>query len=139
MIGSPHLAHTRLVRWLTSSRFASDARAVFESSPFFGIDGRPLSPVYCLSMNTPVIAVTMRSGPARIVSQGQYTIRGDMMSISENKVLSQNIPTKGYSKVYMATARMGMATARVATTIHENVRKPEYSSGDPCGRHALWS
>jgi hypothetical protein len=28
-----------------------------------------------------------------------------------------------------------MATARVATTIHENT-KASYSSGDPCGRHA---
>lgn len=68
MMASPHLAHMRLVRWLISSRFASDARAVFESSPFFGIDVRPLSPVYCLSMSTLVVAVTMRSRPARIVS-----------------------------------------------------------------------
>jgi hypothetical protein len=68
MIGSPHLAQTRLVRWLSSSRLASDARAVFESSPFFGIDMRPLSPVYRLSMETLVVAVTMGSRPARIVS-----------------------------------------------------------------------
>jgi hypothetical protein len=38
----------RLVRWLSSSRFASEARAVFESSPFLGIDVRPLSPVFLL-------------------------------------------------------------------------------------------
>ncbi len=38
----------RLVIWLISSRFASEARAVFESSPFFGIDSRPLSPIFCL-------------------------------------------------------------------------------------------
>jgi len=33
-----------------------------------------------------------------------------------------------------------MATARVATTIHEN-GEASYSSGDPCGRHAhtAWS
>ena len=47
MIASPHFAQTRLVIWLTSSRFASEARAVFESSPFFGIDSRPLSPIFC--------------------------------------------------------------------------------------------
>ena len=41
MIASPHFAQTRLVMWLTSSRFASEARAVFESSPFFGIDLDP--------------------------------------------------------------------------------------------------
>ncbi|HEU0000964.1 MAG TPA: hypothetical protein VFQ36_08705 [Ktedonobacteraceae bacterium] len=29
-----------------------------------------------------------------------------------------------------------MATARVATTIHENGQQTSYSSGDPCGRHA---
>src|SRR5689334_10651989 len=28
-----------------------------------------------------------------------------------------------------------MATARVATTIHENVQQAWYSSGDPCGCH----
>ncbi len=48
MIASPHFAQTRLVRWLTSSRFAIDARAVFESSPFLGIDSRPLSPIFLL-------------------------------------------------------------------------------------------
>ena len=47
MIASPHFAQMRLVMWLTSSRFASEARAVFESSPFFGIDSRPLSPIFC--------------------------------------------------------------------------------------------
>jgi len=46
MIASPHFAQMRLVIWLTSSRFASEARAVFESSPFFGIDSRPLSPIF---------------------------------------------------------------------------------------------
>jgi len=30
-----------------------------------------------------------------------------------------------------------MATARVATTIHENAQNPSYRSGDPCGRHVL--
>jgi hypothetical protein len=49
MIASPHFAQMRLVRWLTSSRFASEARAVFESSPFLGIRLRPLSPIFCLS------------------------------------------------------------------------------------------
>src|SRR5437667_3247103 len=49
MIASPHLLQMRLVRWLSSSRFASEARAVFESSPFLGIDSRPLSPI-CLTM-----------------------------------------------------------------------------------------
>jgi len=29
-----------------------------------------------------------------------------------------------------------MATARVATTIHENGPQAWYGSGDPCGRHA---
>jgi hypothetical protein len=48
MIASPHFAQMRLVKWLMSSRFASEARAVFESSPFFGIDSRPLSPIFCL-------------------------------------------------------------------------------------------
>jgi hypothetical protein len=43
MIASPHFAQMRLVIWLASSRFASEARAVFESSPFFGIDFGPLS------------------------------------------------------------------------------------------------
>ncbi len=47
MIASPHFAQMRLVMWLTSSRFAIEARAVFESSPFFGIDSRPLSPIFC--------------------------------------------------------------------------------------------
>jgi hypothetical protein len=47
MIASPHFAQMRLVMWLTSSRFASEARAVFESSPFLGIDSRPLSPIFC--------------------------------------------------------------------------------------------
>ena len=47
MIASPHFAQMRLVMWLISSRFASEARAVFESSPFFGIDFRPLSPIFC--------------------------------------------------------------------------------------------
>ena len=46
MIASPHFAQMRLVKWLMSSRFASEARAVFESSPFF--DSRPLSPIFCL-------------------------------------------------------------------------------------------
>src|SRR5438067_1619691 len=53
MIASPHLLQMRLVRWLSSSRFASEARAVFESSPFLGIDVRPLSPIfllYCCSL-----------------------------------------------------------------------------------------
>jgi hypothetical protein len=49
MIASPHFAQMRLVRWLTSSRFASEARAVFESSPFLGIRLGPLSPIFCLS------------------------------------------------------------------------------------------
>ncbi len=40
MIASPHFAQMRLVMWLISSRLASEARAVFESSPFFGIDSR---------------------------------------------------------------------------------------------------
>ncbi len=31
--------------------------------------------------------------------------------------------------------RRNMATARVATTIHENGQQALYSSGDPCGRH----
>ena len=48
MIASPHLLQMRLVRWLSSSRFASEARAVFESSPFLGIDTRPLSPIFLL-------------------------------------------------------------------------------------------
>src|SRR5437588_968514 len=48
MIASPHLLQMRLVRWLSSSRFASEARAVFESSPFLGIDVRPLSPIFLL-------------------------------------------------------------------------------------------
>jgi hypothetical protein len=47
MIASPHFAQMRLVMWLISSRLASEARAVFESSPFFGIDSRPLSPIFC--------------------------------------------------------------------------------------------
>ena len=47
MIASPHFAQMRLVRWLISSRLASEARAVFESSPFFGIDSKPLSPIFC--------------------------------------------------------------------------------------------
>jgi hypothetical protein len=47
MIASPHFTQMRLVIWLGSSRFASEARAVFESSPFFGIDSRPLSPIFC--------------------------------------------------------------------------------------------
>src|SRR5712692_5766426 len=49
MIGSPHFSQIRLVIWLSSSRFASEARAVFESSPFLGIDPGPLSPIFCLS------------------------------------------------------------------------------------------
>jgi hypothetical protein len=49
MIASPHFAQMRPVIWLTSSRFASEARAVFESSPFLGIDSRPLSPIFCPS------------------------------------------------------------------------------------------
>src|SRR5450759_1148127 len=48
MMASPHLEQTRLVRWLISSRFASEARAVFESSPFLGIDSRPLAPIFLL-------------------------------------------------------------------------------------------
>ena len=47
MIASPHFAQMRLVMWLISSRFASEARAVFESSPFFGINSEPLSPIFC--------------------------------------------------------------------------------------------
>ncbi len=48
MIASPHFAQIRLVRWFASSRFASEARAVFDSSPFLGIDSNPfrLSSVY---------------------------------------------------------------------------------------------
>src|SRR5579875_1375430 len=41
MIGSPHFAQMRLVRWLTSSRLASDARAVLDSSPLRGISATP--------------------------------------------------------------------------------------------------
>src|SRR5258707_9285415 len=47
MISSPHCAHVRLVRKFVSSRCASEARAVLESSPFFAISlvlysrGRP--------------------------------------------------------------------------------------------------
>src|SRR5581483_2375137 len=37
MIGSPHFSQTRLVTKLTSSRCASEARAVLESSPFFAM------------------------------------------------------------------------------------------------------
>ena len=37
MIASPHFAQMRLVMWLTSSRFAIEARAVFESSPFLAL------------------------------------------------------------------------------------------------------
>src|SRR5437868_4308501 len=48
MMASPHLLQMRLVRWLSSSRFASEARAVFESSPFLGIDTRPLSSIFLL-------------------------------------------------------------------------------------------
>ncbi len=47
MIASPHFAHMRLVIWLTSSRFAIEERAVFESSPFLAIDSRPLSSIFC--------------------------------------------------------------------------------------------
>ena len=51
MIASPHFAQMRLVRWLISSRFAIEARAVFESSPFLGIDcWTPFAylPAFCL-------------------------------------------------------------------------------------------
>src|SRR5579859_2055947 len=37
MMNSPHLAHCRAVRWFSSSRFAIEARAVLESSPFFAM------------------------------------------------------------------------------------------------------
>lgn len=53
MIASPHFKQMRLVRWLASSRFASEARAVFESSPFLGIDSRPLSPIFLLCFCVP--------------------------------------------------------------------------------------
>src|SRR5262249_36174105 len=42
MMNSPHLAHWRVVRWLISSRLASEARAVLESSPFFAMINAPL-------------------------------------------------------------------------------------------------
>src|SRR6266516_412810 len=53
MIASPHFKQMRLVRWLASSRFASEARTVFESSPFLGIDSRPLSPIFLLCFCVP--------------------------------------------------------------------------------------
>src|SRR5437764_15392568 len=82
MIASPHLEQMRLVRWLSSSRFASEARAVFESSPFLGIDSRPLSPIFLLVLYVSGlscgIGVPGQWGTRYIVfplSQLQYTTR----------------------------------------------------------------
>ena len=51
MIASPHFSQTRLVIWFaTSSRLANEARAVFESSPFFAMNEKtPFA--YLLSLN----------------------------------------------------------------------------------------
>ena len=48
-MGSPHLEQIRSVRWLISSRLASEARAVFESSPFFGMSDE--TPFACLHLS----------------------------------------------------------------------------------------
>jgi hypothetical protein len=82
MIGSPHFAQMRLVRWLISSRFASEARAVFESSPFLGISLRPLSPIFYLSGLLESIGLNRAYEPYALASiQIQYITTGRVMSI----------------------------------------------------------
>src|SRR5579883_1270782 len=67
MICSPHFSQTRLVRWLISSRLASEARAVFESSPFFGMsDYDPLSSVYLNCWNRWRVRVRLPASVSRI-------------------------------------------------------------------------
>ena len=87
MIASPHLLQMRLVRWLSSSRFASEARAVFESSPFLGIDTRPLSPIFLLDccflyLDFPEVLMYLAMGytihGASITSATVYHMVGDV-------------------------------------------------------------
>src|SRR5579885_1776461 len=59
MMASPHFAQMRLVRWLSSSRFASEARAVFESSPFFGMKRYSLRQSSILETKHSVMALAL--------------------------------------------------------------------------------
>ena len=107
IIASPHLAQMRLVIWLSSSRFASDARAVFESSPFFGIDVRPLSPVFsAVYLNScGCCDNAQQTCPHRVANQ--YTIRGNVLSNIENKVPPANIPALFFYPRGFAHSRRG--------------------------------
>jgi hypothetical protein len=86
MIASPHFAQIRLVMWLISSRFASEARAVFESSPFFAIDSRPLSPIFCLFDYLSGLHTNQWPMPNQACShcvELQYTIESDCCPINK--------------------------------------------------------
>src|SRR5437868_7485848 len=75
IMASPHFAQMRSVRWLASSRFASEARAVFESSPFLAMNYDPFRLFSSVYLDFSWLTSTHFSPPAA-EKKGRESFRG---------------------------------------------------------------